>query len=75
MAEVVEDSVTDASELEAMCFLVPQWEHQLMAVVKYVDRYREVEPTMVAANPMLEQLDADATAALVVVNQVAVTCP
>jgi hypothetical protein len=75
MVGVAEDRVTDASELEAMCFLVPQWEHQLEASVKYVDRYREVEPTMVAANPMLDQLEADATAALVVVNQVAVTCP
>lgn len=63
------DGALDERESERICAQLPQWEGQLAAAQAYVAEYRAVEPAVVQGNPVLQDLESEASRGLALLSQ------
>ena len=69
------NGVVGKDETERICSLLPQWKGQLTAAQAYVAEYREVEPDTVRSNPVLQNLESEATRGLAQLSETNCTGP
>ena len=59
----------DEGETERICSQLPHWEGQLAAAQAYVAEYRAIEPAAVQSNPVLQDLESEASRSLALLSQ------
>ena len=65
----------DEAEAERICAQLPHWQGQLAAAQAYVAKYRTAEPATVQGNPVLQDLESEATRGLALLSQFNCTKP
>ena len=67
--------VFDEEESGRICSQLPQWQGQLAAAQAYVLEYRAAEPATVQSNPVLRDLESEASRGLALLSQIDCTRP
>ena len=69
------DGALDEDETGRICAQLPHWQGQLAAAQAYIAEYRAAEPATVQSNPVLRDLESEASSGLALLSQIDCTKP